>query len=127
MDRWGDDRVEWGKLRLGEGCCEDIEQEILIRYRGFAVYMPVRLDYDENGYWRRFKLVALAWTWSRRKRRREARPCTDIDLMGRAAERLHLSASLATKERKRVLQLEAPTVDFNKAVVRRCRLIAKHK
>ena len=25
----GDDGVEWGKLYLGEGCCEDTEQKIV--------------------------------------------------------------------------------------------------
>lgn len=30
VDCWDDDRVEWRKLCLGQGCCEDTEQETLM-------------------------------------------------------------------------------------------------
>lgn len=36
MGGWGDDCVEWGKLYLGEGCCEDTEQEVVMASRILA-------------------------------------------------------------------------------------------
>lgn len=41
MGGWGDDGVEWGKLYLGEGCCEDTEQEIVMGVMSrCGVYKP---------------------------------------------------------------------------------------
>ncbi len=46
MGGWGDDGVEWGKLCLGEGCCEDTEQESVIRQQAST---ESELEYDMTG------------------------------------------------------------------------------
>ena len=95
MGGWGDDCVEWGKLYLGKGCCEDTEQEAMIFERTMAQCEHPKQWPDWPPAKSKLPVALAAWAsisirWGQR---RKALPFVGKGLAGQAAKELQLSAS----------------------------------
>ena len=95
MGGWGNDCVEWGKLYLGKGCCEDTEQEAMIFERTMAQCEHQKRWPDLSPAKSKLPvaLVARPSISIRWERRRKALPLVGKGLAGPAAKELQLSDS----------------------------------